>query len=124
MRWASTPRARCRPGATRSRPRAGYPGSTTWSSSSVRRPQTSAAAPHATWPQPGARAGAAVLAAACAVTRPTWRSTRYDQRLVVHQPVLEDAARVQVGLLSSPAVVLMDTGLLPAAFKKRGGRAR
>ncbi len=40
------------------------------------------------------------------------------QRLVAHQPVLDDAARVQVGLLGKPAVVLMDTGLLPAAFKE------
>jgi electron transfer flavoprotein alpha subunit len=40
------------------------------------------------------------------------------QRVVAHQPVLEDAARVQVSLLASPAVVLIDTALLPAAFKE------
>lgn len=40
------------------------------------------------------------------------------QRLIAHQPVLEDAARVQVSLLASPAVVLMDTTLLPPAFKE------
>ncbi len=40
------------------------------------------------------------------------------QRIIAHKPVLEDAARMQVGLLASPAVVLMDTALLPAAFKE------
>jgi electron transfer flavoprotein alpha subunit len=40
------------------------------------------------------------------------------QRMVSHQPVLDDAARVQVGLLAAPAIVLMDTGLLPPAFKE------
>lgn len=40
------------------------------------------------------------------------------QRIVAHQPVLDDAARVQVSLLASPAIVLMETALLPAAFKE------
>ena len=40
------------------------------------------------------------------------------QRIVAHQPVLDDAARVQVRLLDKPAVVLMETSLLPAAFKE------
>jgi electron transfer flavoprotein alpha subunit len=40
------------------------------------------------------------------------------QRLVAHQPVLDNATRMQVTLLGSPAVVLMDTALLPAAFKE------
>jgi electron transfer flavoprotein alpha subunit len=40
------------------------------------------------------------------------------QRIVAHQPVLEDAARMQVSLLASPAIALVDTALLPAAFKE------
>ncbi|MGE5603109.1 MAG: electron transfer flavoprotein subunit alpha/FixB family protein [Nitrososphaerales archaeon] len=40
------------------------------------------------------------------------------QRIVAHQPILDDAARMQVSLLGSPAVVLLDTELLPAAFKE------
>ena len=52
------------------------------------------------------------------LSRPTWPSTPVYQRIVAHQPVLDDAARVQVGLLAAPAVALMDTSLLPAAFKE------
>ena len=40
------------------------------------------------------------------------------QRIVAHQPVMDDVARVQVSLLADPAVVLVDTALLPAAFKE------
>lgn len=40
------------------------------------------------------------------------------QRLIAHQPVLGDAARMQVRLIDAPAVVLTDTGRLPAAFKE------
>lgn len=40
------------------------------------------------------------------------------QRIIAHQPVLGDAARVQVRLVSEPAVALVDTTLLPAAFKE------
>lgn len=40
------------------------------------------------------------------------------QRVVAHQPVLDDAARIQVGMLATPAILLVDTALLPAAFKE------
>ncbi len=40
------------------------------------------------------------------------------QRIVAHQPILDDAARVQVSLLAAPAVALMETALLPAAFNE------
>jgi electron transfer flavoprotein alpha subunit len=40
------------------------------------------------------------------------------QRIVAHQPVLDDAARVQVRLVDKPAVVLVETALLPPAFKE------
>ena len=40
------------------------------------------------------------------------------QRIVAHQPVLDDAARMQVRLVDKPAVVLMETSLLPPAFKE------
>ncbi len=40
------------------------------------------------------------------------------QRVVAHQPVLDDAARQRVALLASPAVAVVDTTLLPAAFNE------
>ena len=40
------------------------------------------------------------------------------QRIAAHQPVLEDAARMTQGLLSVPAVVAVETSLLPAAFNE------
>jgi len=40
------------------------------------------------------------------------------QRILAHQPVLEDAARITLGLLSAPAVVAVDTSMLPAAFNE------
>ncbi len=40
------------------------------------------------------------------------------QRIVAHQPVLEDAARMTLNLLSTPAIVAVDTSLLPAAFNE------
>jgi len=38
------------------------------------------------------------------------------QRVVAHQPVLDDAARQAVTIVAAPAVVVVDTALLPAAF--------
>jgi electron transfer flavoprotein alpha subunit len=38
------------------------------------------------------------------------------QRVVVHQPVLGDAARQIISLTGSPGVVVVDTALLPAGF--------
>ncbi len=40
------------------------------------------------------------------------------QRVTAHQPVLGDAARQVVTILSTPAVAVMDTELLPAAFNE------
>jgi electron transfer flavoprotein alpha subunit len=40
------------------------------------------------------------------------------QRIVAHQPILGDAARMQVNLLAAPAVALMETALLPASFNE------
>ncbi len=40
------------------------------------------------------------------------------QRVVAHQPVLDDAARQAVSIVASPAVVVMDTAALPAAFNE------
>ena len=40
------------------------------------------------------------------------------QRIVAHQPVLEDAARQRVTLVAAPAVAVVDTGALPAAFNE------
>jgi electron transfer flavoprotein alpha subunit len=40
------------------------------------------------------------------------------QRIVAHQPILDDAARMQVILLAAPAVAVMETALLPAAFNE------
>ncbi|MGQ9489644.1 MAG: electron transfer flavoprotein subunit alpha/FixB family protein [Anaerolineae bacterium] len=40
------------------------------------------------------------------------------QRVVAHQPVLDDAARQTVSIVTAPAVVVVDTGLLPAAFNE------
>lgn len=40
------------------------------------------------------------------------------QRIVAHQPVLDDAARMTLSLLSTPAVVTVDTAMLPAAFNE------
>ncbi len=41
-----------------------------------------------------------------------------SQRVLAHQPVLDDAARQVVAILASPAVVVVDTGALPAAFNE------
>jgi len=40
------------------------------------------------------------------------------QRVVAHQPVLDDAARQRVALLAAPAVAVVDTTRLPAAFNE------
>lgn len=40
------------------------------------------------------------------------------QRLIAHQPILDDAARMTLSLLNGPAVVAIDTSLLPAAFQE------
>jgi electron transfer flavoprotein alpha subunit len=40
------------------------------------------------------------------------------QRIVAHQPVLEDAARQRVTIVATPAVAVIDTGALPAAFNE------
>jgi len=40
------------------------------------------------------------------------------QRIVAYQPVLNDAARQTVTLLASPAVAVVETSLLPAAFNE------
>ena len=40
------------------------------------------------------------------------------QRILAHQPVLSDVARQVVTILAAPAVVVMDTGLLPAAYNE------
>jgi electron transfer flavoprotein alpha subunit len=41
-----------------------------------------------------------------------------DQRIVMQQPVLGDAARMQISLLVTPAVAVVDTALLPPAFNE------
>jgi electron transfer flavoprotein alpha subunit len=45
------------------------------------------------------------------------------QRIVAHQPLLDDAARRRVALMASPAVAVVETTALPAAFSEpwRGG---
>lgn len=47
------------------------------------------------------------------------------QRVVAHQPVLEDAARQVVSIVAAPAVAVVDTALLPAAFNEpwRSGKS-
>lgn len=40
------------------------------------------------------------------------------QRILAHQPVLDDAARQVVALLASPAIAVVDTDALPAAFNE------
>jgi electron transfer flavoprotein alpha subunit len=40
------------------------------------------------------------------------------QRIVAHQPILEDAARQAVSIVAAPAVVVVDTAALPAAFNE------
>jgi electron transfer flavoprotein alpha subunit len=40
------------------------------------------------------------------------------QRVQAHQPVMDDAARRVVVLLNSPAVAVVDTAMLPAAFSE------
>ncbi len=40
------------------------------------------------------------------------------QRIVAHQPVLDDAARQRVTILAAPAVAIVDTAMLPAAFNE------
>ena len=41
-----------------------------------------------------------------------------SQRVLAHQPVLDDAARQVVAILAAPAVVVVDTAALPAAFNE------
>ena len=41
-----------------------------------------------------------------------------SQRVLAHQPVLDDAARQVIAIVASPAVVVVDTGALPAAFNE------
>jgi electron transfer flavoprotein alpha subunit len=41
-----------------------------------------------------------------------------SQRILAHQPVLDDAARQVVAILAAPAVVVVDTAALPAAFNE------
>ncbi len=41
-----------------------------------------------------------------------------DQRILAHQPVLDDAARQVMILLAAPAIVVIDTEALPAAFNE------
>jgi electron transfer flavoprotein alpha subunit len=41
-----------------------------------------------------------------------------SQRVLAHQPLLDGAARQVVAILASPAVVVVDTGALPAAFNE------
>lgn len=40
------------------------------------------------------------------------------QRILAHQPVLDDAARQVVALVAAPAVAVVDTDTLPAAFNE------
>ena len=40
------------------------------------------------------------------------------QRLVAHQPILNDAARRTLAMLKPVAIAMVDTGLLPAAFSE------
>ncbi len=40
------------------------------------------------------------------------------QRVIAHQPVLDDLARQAVSIVASPAVAVVDTALLPAAFNE------
>jgi len=40
------------------------------------------------------------------------------QRVVAHQPVLDDAARQAVSIVAAPAVAVVNTDLLPAAFNE------
>lgn len=40
------------------------------------------------------------------------------QRILAHQPVLEDTARQVVALLTAPAIAVIDTDALPAAFNE------
>ena len=74
-------------------------------------------APHAARPQPRAGPCATARRRLCRFAADLAVDTIY-QRIVAHQPVLDDAARVQVRLVDKPAVVLMETSLLPAAFKE------
>ena len=41
-----------------------------------------------------------------------------SQHILAHQPVLDDAARQVVAILAAPAVVVVDTAALPAAFNE------
>ena len=41
-----------------------------------------------------------------------------SQRVLAHQPVLDDAARQVVAILAAPAVVVVDTAALPAAYNE------
>ena len=41
-----------------------------------------------------------------------------SQRVLAHQPVLDDAARQVVAIVAAPAVVVVDTGALPSAFNE------
>ena len=40
------------------------------------------------------------------------------QRIVAHEPVLDDAARQRVTLVAAPAVAVVNTGALPASFNE------
>ncbi len=40
------------------------------------------------------------------------------QRVLAHQPILDDVARQTIALLAAPAVVVVDTAALPAAFNE------
>lgn len=40
------------------------------------------------------------------------------QRIIAHQPVLDDAARQIISLVAAPAVAVVDTAVLPAAFNE------
>lgn len=40
------------------------------------------------------------------------------QRVLAHQPILDDVARQSIAILATPAVGVVDTGALPAAFNE------
>ena len=40
------------------------------------------------------------------------------QRVLAHQPILDDEARQAIAILAAPAVVVLDTAALPAAFNE------
>ena len=73
---------------------------------------------HAIGTDAGTRAWRRCWMAGCAATPPIWRSIPIYQRIVAHQPVLDDAARQRVTLVAAPAVAVVDTGALPASFNE------